>query len=87
MRPEVHVSVLKSMIRIGGGRSWSGILLSTVQLVPMALAARVSPRGLMPTDNFWSVHPLWLVEAFLPNVFGDSFLHYYNSSAVDRSAQ
>ncbi len=69
--------VLKSMIRIGGAIV-VGILLSTVQLVPMALAARVSPRGLMPTDNFWSVHPLWLVEAILPNVFGDSFLHYYN---------
>jgi hypothetical protein len=50
--------------------------ISAVQLVPMALAARESPRALMRTGNFWSVHPLWLVESVLPHVFGDIFLRY-----------
>ncbi len=52
--------------------------ISAVQLVPMALAAHASPRGLMQTDNFWSVHPLWLAELMLPHVFGDTF-HQYNA--------
>jgi hypothetical protein len=51
-------------------------IVSVVQLVPMALAARVSPRGLMRADNFWSVHPLWLVESVLPHIFGDTFRNY-----------
>jgi hypothetical protein len=42
----------------------------------MALAASASPRGLMRTDNFWSIHPLWLVESVLPRVFGDTFSQY-----------
>jgi len=50
--------------------------VSSVQLVPMALAASASPRGLMRTDNFWSIHPLWLVESVLPRVFGDTFSQY-----------
>ena len=52
--------------------------IAAVQLVPMALAASASPRGLMRTDNFWSVHPLWLLESVLPHLFGDTF-HVYNS--------
>jgi hypothetical protein len=51
-------------------------VISAVQMVPMALAARASPRGLMRADNFWSVHPLWLVESVLPHVFGDTFREY-----------
>ena len=50
--------------------------ISAVQLVPMELAASESPRALMRTGNFWSVHPLWLVESVLPHVFGDTFLQY-----------
>jgi hypothetical protein len=30
----------------------------------------------MQADNFWSVHPLWLVESVLPHVFGDTFRQY-----------
>jgi hypothetical protein len=51
-------------------------MISAVQLVPMALAANASPRGLMRTDNFWSIHPFWLVESVLPRVFGDTFSQY-----------
>jgi hypothetical protein len=50
--------------------------ISVVQLVPMALAARASARAVLRPDNFWSVHPLWLCEALLPQLFGDTFLHY-----------
>jgi hypothetical protein len=50
--------------------------IAAVQLVPMALAAGASQRSLMRADNFWSVHPLWLVESVLPHVFGDTFRHY-----------
>jgi membrane protein YfhO len=50
--------------------------IAAVQLVPMALAASASQRSLMRTDNFWSVHPLWLVESVLPHLFGDTFRRY-----------
>jgi len=50
--------------------------IAAVQMVPMALAANASPRGLMRTDNVWSIHPLWLVESVLPGVFGDTFSQY-----------
>jgi hypothetical protein len=59
--------------------------VSAVQLVPMALAAGASPRGLMRTDNFWSIHPLWLVESVLPRVFGDTFSQYAQLPWVPRS--
>jgi hypothetical protein len=63
------------VVRVVGAIS-AAAAISAVQLVPMALAASESPRGLMRTDNFWSVHPLWLVESVLPHVFGDTFLRY-----------
>jgi hypothetical protein len=59
------------------GRLVAGITLaaamSAVQLVPMTLAARESVRGLMPGTTFWSLHPLWLAESILPQLFGQSF--------------
>jgi hypothetical protein len=61
------------IVRVAGAIS-AAAAISAVQLVPMALAARESPRILMRTGNFWSVHPLWLVESLLPHVFGDTFL-------------
>jgi hypothetical protein len=54
------------------------LVVSAVQVVPMLVAAQSSPRGLMRVDNFWSVHPLSLVETLLPHVFGDTF-HSYNA--------
>jgi hypothetical protein len=61
--------------RVAGAISVAG-LISAIQLLPMALAASESSRSLMRTDNFWSVHPLWLIESVLPHVFGDTFLQY-----------
>lgn len=52
------------------------VAVSAVQLIPMALAARSSFRGQMRPDNFWSVHPLAMVETVLPHVFGDTFYRY-----------
>jgi hypothetical protein len=76
--PEERASVRAQagmVVRVVGAISAAAVI-SAIQLVPMALAARESPRGLMRTDNFWSVHPLWLVESVLPHVFGDTFLRY-----------
>jgi hypothetical protein len=76
--PEQHAPVRAhagTVLRAVGAIS-AAAMISAVQLVPMALAASESPRGLMRTDNFWSVHPLWLVESVLPHVFGDTFLQY-----------
>jgi hypothetical protein len=64
-----------AIVRVAGAIS-AAAAVSAVQLVPMALAASESPRALLRTDNFWSVHPLWLAESVLPNVFGDTFLQY-----------
>jgi hypothetical protein len=66
---------VRLVARVVGAIS-AAFVISAVQLVPMALAANLSPRGLMRTDNFWSVHPLWLVESVLPHVFGDTFAQY-----------
>jgi hypothetical protein len=54
----------------------AGAIASTAQLVPMLIAARTSPRALMTVDNFWSLHPLWLLNALLPHVFGNSLAGY-----------
>lgn len=50
--------------------------VSAVQLVPMVLAARHSPRAYLNDADFWSLHPLWTVEAVLPHVFGDAYTSY-----------
>src|SRR6202011_5525165 len=67
-----HAGVVARVV----GAISAAAVISAVQLVPMALAANGSARGLMRTDNFWSVHPLWLVEAVLPHLFGDTFFQY-----------
>lgn len=66
---------VRTAVRVVGAISVAA-MIAAVQMIPMALAARQSPRALMVTDNFWSVHPLWLVEAVLPHVFGNTFTQY-----------
>ncbi len=51
-------------------------VVAAVQLVPMVLAAGHSPRSVLDDAAFWSLHPLWGVEALLPHVFGDTFTAY-----------
>ena len=70
VREQVRVAA-----RVAGAIAVAAVI-SVVQLVPMVVAANASPRGLMRADNFWSVHPLWLVESVLPHVFGDTFRQY-----------
>jgi hypothetical protein len=76
--PERRASVRAQigMVVRAVGAILTAAAISAVQLVPMELAASESPRALMRTGNFWSVHPLWLVESVLPHVFGDTFLQY-----------
>jgi hypothetical protein len=69
------LSRVRVVARAAGAIS-TAAMISAVQLVPMVLAANASPRGLMRPDNFWSIHPLWLVESVLPRVFGDTFSQY-----------
>jgi len=66
---------VRAVARVVGAISMAAAI-AAVQLVPMALAASASQRSLMRTDNFWSIHPLWLVESVLPHVFGDTFRQY-----------
>jgi hypothetical protein len=85
MTATVALAAAYAAVSVGGG--WSSAIraaarvvlavilaavASAVQLVPMMLAARTSPRGLMRVDNFWSLHPLWLINALLPHVLGDA---------------
>ncbi len=48
--------------------------LAAVQLWPMLDVASRSIRGAGAADvSFWSVHPLWLLEAIAPTIFGNFF--------------
>jgi hypothetical protein len=50
-----------------------GALIAAVQLLPMADAVEGSARPYIPTKDFWSFHPLALVEFVAPRLFGDFF--------------
>jgi hypothetical protein len=50
----------------------AGGLLAAVQLAPTALAGRGSVRGFRPeVDDFWSFHPLALIELLVPHFYGN----------------
>ena len=51
----------------------AGVLLAAIQLVPLLIASRLSVRGLMRGDDFWSFHPFALAEMIVPHFFGDYF--------------
>jgi hypothetical protein len=50
-----------------------GGLLAAVQFVPLAAAGRDSIRAIMVPDDFWSFHPLAILELVVPHFFGDYF--------------
>ena len=50
-----------------------GALIGAVQLVPMMTAVQDSYRPLIRTRDFWSLHPLVLVETVAPHLFGNYF--------------
>jgi hypothetical protein len=54
----------------------AGVLLAAIQYVPIMAAARHSLRADSMDISFWALHPLGLIELFVPHFFGD----YYNSS-------
>jgi hypothetical protein len=70
--PRVRIRAVARVI----GAIFVATAIAAIQMVPMALAATASQRGLMRPDNQWSVHPLWLAESFLPHLFGDTFRQY-----------
>ncbi len=51
----------------------AGILLAAIQYVPLALATRGSVRGLAVDVEFWTLHPIALIELLVPHFFGDYF--------------
>lgn len=55
--------------RVGFGLA-GGIALASIQLVPLAAASLGSARGGGLIQDTWSLHPMTLVEAFLPGLFG-----------------
>jgi hypothetical protein len=50
-----------------------GLAVAAVQLVPLGRAAALSERSVTTTKDFWSLHPLALVEMVSLHLFGDFF--------------
>jgi hypothetical protein len=50
-----------------------GVLLASIQFIPLAHAGSRSIRSFMEPDDFWSLHPLALLELFAPHFFGEYF--------------
>jgi len=78
------IAALYVLWPLGGWRDWRllvlagaavtlGILLAAIQFVPLAQAGRQSVRSFMEPDDFWSLHPLALLELFAPHFFGEYF--------------
>ena len=61
-----------SVLAVAGGLTL-GTVIAAVQLLPMAHAAGHSARPFLPFKDFWSLHPLSLVEVIAPRIFGDYF--------------
>ena len=51
----------------------AGMFLAAIQYVPLTAASRASLRGTLVTEDFWSFHPLALLELAVPHFFGDYF--------------
>jgi hypothetical protein len=54
----------------------AGCLLASIQYVPLGLASRGSSRSMIIDSDFWTFHPLALIELLVPHFFGD----YFNSN-------
>jgi hypothetical protein len=61
---------LAALILCGLG---AGVLLAAIQYVPLGFAARNSARGTVVDTDFWTFHPLALIELMVPHFFGDYF--------------
>lgn len=58
-----------------------GLLLAAVQFAPLLAASRNSVRSIMGFADFWSFHPLALIELVVPRFFGDYFNSYLRELA------
>jgi membrane protein YfhO len=59
----------------------AGVLLASIQFVPLFHASRESARGAVVADDFWSFHPLAALEFVVPHFFGDYFNSHLNELA------
>ena len=55
-----------------------GVVIAAIQLAPMMEAAGLSERSVAIIQDFWSLHPLALLEFFSLHLFGD----YYTSQSL-----
>ena len=55
-----------------------GLALAAIQLIPMALAARLAERSNVTGRDFWSLHPLGLLETVARSLYGD----FYSSQSL-----
>ena len=78
------IAALYVLWPLGGWRDWKllvlagsgavlGVLLASIQFLPLAHAGTQSVRSFMEPDDFWSLHPLALLELFAPHFFGEYF--------------
>ena len=51
----------------------AGMALAAIQYVPLFAASRASMRSLSVDVDFWTFHPLSLIELAVPRFFGDFF--------------
>lgn len=57
----------------------AGGLLAAPQLLPTIMAGVRAHRAALPAPDFWSLHPLGLIETLTPHLFGN----YYNAFLAD----
>jgi hypothetical protein len=58
-----------------------GLLMAAIQFVPLLAATRASVRTMMGPGDFWSFHPIALIELLVPHFFGDYFHSYLRELA------
>jgi hypothetical protein len=63
----------RRLLVMAGSALFLGVLLAAIQFVPLAYAGRQSVRSFMEPDDFWSLHPLALIELLVPHFFGEYF--------------
>jgi hypothetical protein len=73
-RPRLQVVALALLALMAGAA------LATVQLWPQLDVASRSMRGLgLANGDFWSIHPLWLLESIAPTIFGNFSAGFINT--------
>lgn len=66
---------------VAGVATTLGVMLAAVQFAPLMAAGRNSVRSIMGFADFWSFHPLALIELVVPRFFGDYFASYLRELA------